>query len=352
MSNNQKEYFSYQKKLSHYTKSRSFPFLINFLLLITEIFFPVRMSRFFLVLVIISIFSSPIQAQRCATEISAHQSRVFEKWIKDKVSEPAILFRKEKNTYQIPVVVHVIHQGEEVGNGTNISDEQIRSQIEVLNEDFNRLNADTIYTPELFSDVAANPEIEFVLAYQDPNRSDTTGITRTYGGTFSWNAAERNDRTKLKSIIMWPAEDYLNIWVTDLSGTYLGQSQFPEAGILPGIDPPLFPEQDGIIIDYKAFGSAARIDSLNLYHYYNLGRTTTHEVGYFLGLLHIWGEGGCGSDDFCEDTPPQAFESSSCPKLDSISCGTRDMYENFMDYTYDECMNLFTGIRFPAFILY
>jgi len=160
------------------------------------------MNRPFFVFLFISLVSCHLHAQRCATQKTKKQSRIFEKWINDKLAEPVLLFRKQSYTYRIPVVVHVIHQGEEPGTGTNISDAQIRSQIKVLNEDFNRLNADTIYTPDIFKGVAANPEIEFVLAYQDPSGSDTIGITRTFGRAYSWNPADREDRIKLKSIIM------------------------------------------------------------------------------------------------------------------------------------------------------
>jgi len=98
---------------------------------------------------------------------------------------------------------------------------------------------------------------------------------------------------------------------------------------------------DGIVVGYKYFGSSEKGDFPELYAPYNLGRTTTHEVGHWLGLRHIWGDGDCTVDDFCEDTPPAAAPNNGCPE-GAISCAAFDMYENYMDYSYDACMNIFT----------
>jgi hypothetical protein len=264
----------------------------------------------------------------------------FEKWLKQRQVNAAARTTSEDKLY-IPVVVHVIHRGEAVGVGTNISDEQIVSQIKVLNDDFNRLNADASNTPAEFQSVAGSMTIEFVLAKQDPDGEETNGIVRVRGSRTSWSTS--NDGA-LKATSYWPAEDYLNIWVTNLSSTLLGYAQFPVsdlAGLEDADDNRL---TDGVVIDYLVFGS---IDdgSFDLEDDFNKGRTTTHEVGHYLGLRHIWGDddGACGGDgDYVSDTPDQSEESSGCLTHPQTTCGVHKMFQNYMDYTDDACMNMFT----------
>jgi hypothetical protein len=244
----------------------------------------------------------------------------FEKWMSSKLQrkrETEKILRKQTDTvYTIPVVVHIIHNpGDNYGFNTNISDEQVRSQIKVLNEDFRRLNSDTILTLDIFKNVAGDPGIEFKLALRDPNGNPTNGIKR------------KNS----------------NIWVADLSGLDLGYSQFPQSDILYGMLSPFTAETDGVVIDYSCFGSIGDDYFYQLKSPYNYGRTTTHEIGHFLGLRHIWGDvDGCGGTDYCDDTQDQYNETHSCPNSILFSCDTVDMYQNYMDYTYDECLNIFT----------
>jgi len=269
----------------------------------------------------------------------------FEKWIKDKINEkkskPQTYETMADEIYRIPVVIHVIHNGEQEGDGSNISDAQILSQIAVLNEDYRRLNADTINTPEIFKPVATDSYIEFKLAERDPNGEDTDGIVRVQGTKSEWVATNSSDNQELKSLSFWPPEDYLNIWVTTLANDYLGYAQYPITS-LPGSIPPFDRETDGVVIHYRAFGSRD-YGAFNLYSNYRYGRTTTHEVGHYLGLRHIWGDVvGCGGTDYCDDTP-DAYESyNSCTNIDPVSCDSEDMYQNFLDYSYDRCMNIFT----------
>lgn len=268
-------------------------------------------------------------------------NKQFEQWLKQRQVNATARTGAEDKLY-IPVVVHVIHRGEAVGVGTNISDGQIISQIKVLNNDFNRLNADASNTPAEFQSVAGNMSIEFVLAKQDPDGEETNGIVRVRGSRTSWSMS--NDGA-LKATSYWPAEDYLNIWVTNLSSTLLGYAQFPVsdlAGLEDADDNRL---TDGVVIDYMVFGSIDDDSSFDLDDDFDKGRTTTHEVGHYLGLRHIWGDddGACGGDgDYVSDTPDQDEESSGCLTHPQTTCGVHKMFQNYMDYTDDACMNMFT----------
>ncbi|MCB9273605.1 MAG: T9SS type A sorting domain-containing protein [Lewinellaceae bacterium] len=231
----------------------------------------------------------------------------------------------------IPVVVHVVYNT----TAENISDAQVQSQITVLNADFRRLNADASSTPSMFASVAADAEVQFCLASVDPSGNPTTGITRTSTTRTSFSS---NDYVKFNSTggkDAWPAGSYLNLWVCDLSSTLLGYAQFPGGSAAT----------DGVVIDYAYFGTIGTATPP-----FHLGRTATHEVGHWLNLRHIWGDGGCSVDDFVSDTPLAGaanYTASPCtfPGPNSCNSGTGDqpdMFQNYMDYSDDACMNLFT----------
>lgn len=262
----------------------------------------------------------------------------FEQWIQNKiVKRPRMEYNRSrtKALYQIPVVVHVIHNGEPVGVGRNISEAQILSQIEVLNEDFNRDNPDASQTPPEFQAVAGSIDIEFVLAKQDPDGLPTNGIVRVRGSKSGYTG---NETALFKAQSYWPAENYLNIWVANFTDTFLGLAQFPETD-LQGVDPPFDRETDGVVVDYQAFGRG----NFNLLSQFNKGRTATHEIGHFLGVLHIFGnESGCTATDFVSDTPSQSERTRGCPSHPVTSCSHNKMFQNYMDYTDDPCLNLFT----------
>ena len=237
-------------------------------------------------------------------------------------------FSNNPNILTIPVVVHVVYN-----NSTeNISTAQVQSQIDILNEDFRRLNSDASNTPAGFQSVAADCEIEFCLASIDPNGNPTTGITRTSTSQSSFSMT--NNGVKFSSsggVNAWNTSDYMNIWVCDLSSGLLGYAQFPGG---PS-------STDGVVCDYAYFGNVGTAT-----YPYNLGRTATHEVGHYLNLFHIWGDSNCGND-YCNDTPQQAGENYGCPNYPSTSsCSGNgqfgDMFMNFMDYTNDACMNMFS----------
>lgn len=299
-------------------------------------------------LLIAGFIAHPVVAQeKCATVEYTQQKQnqklilenetEFEKQLASKIAQrkkKSINKRLQSGPYKIPVVVHVIHWGEPVGTGRNISDEQIFSQIEVLNKDFNRMNTDASNTPAEFLPVAGGIEIEFVLAKQDPNGYCTNGINRVYGSRSSWQLVRE---AQFKALSYWPAEDYMNIWVIAFQ-SYLGYAQFPISSGLPGLDEDDNRLTDGIVVDYRAFGVGSSSP------YYNMGRTATHEVGHFLGLRHIWGDDdACSASDYVADTPPQTKETYDCPTYPlADECSTSVMFQNFMDYSDDVCLNLFT----------
>ncbi|MCD8413852.1 GEVED domain-containing protein [Tenacibaculum dicentrarchi] len=225
----------------------------------------------------------------------------------------------------LPVVVHILYT-----NATNnISTAQIESQLAVLNADFRRTNADR--TNKWAQ--AADSQIEFKLATIDPNGNATTGITRTQVSKSTWLTGN-NAMKKLSEggVNPWDTSEYLNMWIVDnitrpTGGTILGYAQFPGGSAAT----------DGVVMADEYFGTIGTAKAP-----FDGGRTTTHEVGHFLNLRHIWGDGPCGSDDFVSDTPESDAANYGC-KSAHTSCGSLDMVENYMDYSDDSCMNLFTS---------
>lgn len=276
------------------------------------------------------------EARRQAARPGRETAEQFELWMKSRL---ATVPQTATATYTIPVVVHVLHNG--TTDITNISDAQILSQIDVLNKDFKRLNLDASNTPAEFVPVAGSIDIDFVLAQRDPEGMPTNGITRTLATKPQWSLA---DQSEFKALSYWPAEDYLNIWVVSFGSNDIGFAQFPVTNSLAGLE--MASEDrltDGIVVDYRAFGT---IDagSFPLMANFNKGRTATHEIGHFLGLRHIWGDtSSCGDNDFVSDTPPQSGPTSFCPSHPQVSCSSNKMFMNFLDYTNDACMNLFTA---------
>jgi hypothetical protein len=262
----------------------------------------------------------------------------FEDWINTKIqtrrSSPQIL-RTQEGPRLIPVVVHVIHNGTAMGSGANIPDSQIFEQIRILNEDFRRKNPDANRTPAEFLPVAADSNIEFILAKQDPNGLPTTGIVRLQGSKSAYDP--NTDATLIGQLSQWNPEEYLNMYVVPLVQPFIGYASFPISD-LPGLNFSTTPAIiDGVTIDYRFFGVGGNAISASR------GRTATHEVGHYFGLRHIWGDGGCGVDDFVSDTPLQDNSNSVCNTNPSrTSCGSNDMIQNYMDYTPDACMNLFS----------
>lgn len=230
----------------------------------------------------------------------------------------------------IPVVVHVVYNT----TAQNISDAKIQAQINQLNLDYSRTNADAGNTPSAFSGLAANTQIQFCLAQRDPSGNATSGIVRKSTTVSSFSTNNNVKRSANGGDDAWPSSSYLNIWSCNLSGGVLGYAQFPGGSA----------STDGVVLLYSSIGSAASPGTASPY---NLGRTATHEVGHWLNLYHIWGDDGtaCTGSDQVSDTPNQADENYGCPSFPTVSCSNGpngEMYMNYMDYTDDACMNMFT----------
>lgn len=260
---------------------------------------------------------------------------------------PRLRVSTESDLVRIPVVVHIIHDQSPtlIGglNNPNISEVQVKSQIQVLNEDFRRILGTNGHNTD---PLGADTGIEFYLAEFDPQGKPTNGILRTqYSAQSSFDPFE--DDQLLSSLSYWPSDQYLNIWVCRLTSGYLGVAQFPSVQGVLGLDASNddFERTDGAIIDFRYFGRGTGAITSRIY---NLGRTTTHEIGHWLGLIHTWGDTDCGTD-YCDDTP-QAFgpnRTTVCTPLFSSCSGvsTRNMIENFLDYSPDSCMNIFTSCQ-------
>ncbi len=218
----------------------------------------------------------------------------------------------------IPVVVHVIYSN----SNENISVAQIQSQLDVLNQDFRRTNPDATNNWSQ----AADTEIEFCLASIDPNGNATSGITRKSSTRSEWGTNDAMKSASQGGVNAWPTSDYLNMWICNIGGGILGYAQFPGGAA----------STDGVVMSPQYFGTTGYVSAP-----FDGGRTTTHEVGHWLNLRHIWGDGNCNADDYVSDTPTSDAANYGCA-TGHTSCNSTDMVENYMDYSDDACMNLFT----------
>jgi len=227
----------------------------------------------------------------------------------------------------IPVVVHVVYNSP----AENISVTQIKSQIAVLNRDYRATNPDKSKVPGAFGGLLADARIQFALATKDPKGKKTTGITRTKTPRTSFGDDDAVKSTKKGGAAAWPSSRYLNIWVCTLAGGLLGYAQFPGGPA----------KTDGVVILNTAFGATGTASAP-----FALGRTTTHEVGHWLNLRHIWGDTeDCSGSDLVADTPNAAGPNFGKPKFPHVSCGNGpngDMFMNYMDYVDDDSMIMFT----------
>jgi PKD repeat protein len=285
----------------------------------------------------------------------------FEQWIQSEMAANNAAGKIIGGVYQIPVVVHVIHNGEAVGTGTNVSYAAIQSQIDVLNEDFRRIFGTNGYNT---NPVGADTQIEFCLARRRPDGSAFPGgefgvnrINRTAAGFTAPPYSTTYIDATIKTYTYnggvptatrgWSPDKYMNIWLCNISGGILGYAQFPQSPLGGGPSTncvALAPATDGVVFLYNSIGKSSVTGFGGVY---NEGRTATHEIGHWLGLRHIWGDGGCGVDDYCNDTPLAGAPNYGCPG-GTNSCPAApdqglDMIENYMDYTDDLCMSVFTN---------
>jgi hypothetical protein len=286
-----------------------------------------------------------VSSQRtCGTQPPCQE---FETWLAQKIAERnADPNQDPQAVYNIPCIVHVIHSGQSIGSGTNISQNQVNSQYDVLNEDFRKLNADfSTVCPSVFQSVAADCQINFCKALRDPNGNTLTepGIDRVNAVTKGWTTGSYTQSyvdATIKPQSIWNPANYLNIWVCNLGNGLLGYATFPAGSSLSCLSSPFGSSTtDGVVILYTAFGRVG-----NVGFPYDKGRSATHEIGHWLGLRHIWGDTNCGSD-CVSDTPTQQTANFGCPPFPQVTCNNGpngDMWCNYMDYTDDRCMVMFT----------
>ena len=227
----------------------------------------------------------------------------------------------------IQTVVHVVHRTED----ENISDAQVKSQLKSLNDDFRAKNADKRNVPAPWKGLVTDAKVQFALATKDPRGKQTAGITRTATTVESFRPDDSVKSKKTGGVAPWPTDRYLNIWVCSLGEGLLGYAQFPGGPAAT----------DGVVILNTAFGTRGSASAP-----FDKGRTTTHEVGHFLNLRHIWGDrNDCTGNDFVADTPPAQQANTGKPKFPQITCKNGpngDMFMNFMDYVDDDSMVMFT----------
>lgn len=290
-----------------------------------------------------SFYSVAQQTEKCKTDELRKQNMALDPSIVHKVEEINQFTRTFTENYDassrgaavvtLPVVVHVIYRN----SAENISDAQINSQMAVLNADFRKLNSNFSSTPTAFQGIAADCEIEFCLASTDPSGNPTNGITRTsttvsgIGNTNNYYSTARGGKDS------WDVTKYINIWVCNLGGGLLGFAY------LPGTASPA--SADGLVIGHQYFGTTGTALNSTPNH---LGRTATHEMGHYFNLEHVWGlNGGCNDDDFVGDTPSQDAPNGGCPSFPSFdactSTGNGVNFNNYLDYTDDNCMTMFTA---------
>lgn len=329
-------------------------------------------ARFFVLYAFFTFLSTSLFSQttiRCYTDEQdailranhpeLESSAQFEQWIQGEIASQSSSSSKIiGGVYQIPVVVHVIHNGEAIGTGTNVSYAAIQSQIDVLNEDFRRMFGTNGWNT---NPVGADTQIEFCLAKRRPDGSAFPGgedgvnrINRSTAGfsappyTTSYIDATIKTYTYNGGVPTatrgWSPNKYMNIWLCNISGGILGYAQFPQSPLGGmGCATPAA-ATDGVVFLYNSIGKSSVTGFPGPY---NEGRTATHEIGHWLGLRHIWGDGGCTVDDYCNDTPVAAAANYGCPS-GTNSCTAApdqglDMIENYMDYTNDLCMSVFTN---------
>jgi hypothetical protein len=304
--------------------------------------------RNFTLIILTILYAFPAFAQRkCGTETAVLQKiqdnpalQRVRTQIDSRIREATLQLKQNKtqlkttyNTVTIPVVVHIV-----LRNPALVTDAQIYAQIDILNKDYTAANTDMSQLPSAWQPLIGNSGIQFCLAQRNPDDNPTNGIERvttTKTGFKFDNAASAVKSTTSGGANSWDPDNYLNIWVCDLTEGYLG------VATIPGF---YSPDQAGVVIDYQAFGNTGSAVAP-----YNKGRTVVHEIGHFFTLRHIWGdEPYCRVDDDIDDTPKQGTNTYGCPAFPLYDTCQKAptpgvMFNNYMDYSDDACMFLFTS---------
>ena len=291
------------------------------------------MAKFIIALLSLTFISQLSAQQKCSSTSYQQEELRKNPSLQEKINsleafaaqpvENAIASRTSEVKIKIPVVVHILYRTP----NEKVTDAQVNSQIDALNKYFRRRNSDTANTPAYFRQFAADCEIEFQLASSDSRSRSTTGIIRKYTPVTKWKADDQMKFATSMGDDAWDPKSYLNIWVCNLD-RFAGYSTMPGGDMI----------KDGVVLSYSVFGTGTGVAG------YDMGKTAVHEVGHWLNLKHLWGDENCG-DDGVSDTPKQASYTVGCPTNIRVTCGNSpygDMYMNYMDYTNDACINMFT----------
>ena len=296
----------------------------------------------------------------------------FDKFLLDKIAAAKHVKGAYRTTgmVTIPVVFHFILNSTQlhtIGDSAGIAN-RVLTQIDVLNEDYNRGNADSSVIPAAFKQYYGNVNIRFGLAHTDPGNNATNGweIVTTNKTGFdvttidnigNYIAGRDAKHAVTGGSDAWDINSYINIWVVNmldgsLPANYIGLTVPPSFTDSSSFNTNPYPKDEmGLLLRYDAVG---RRTSAGEYFYpgIDLGRTCTHEMGHFFGLFHPWGDDGnlCpwngGKDDGIADTPPECDANYHCPNFPKYDCCTTDspgiMFMDYMDYSDDACLNMFT----------